>query len=92
MHPSPNLPFAVRYPIAVRVGGVLVVMGVVRLAIGLGWLPPEWELSESGVEQAFDALAFAWAWFSAQRKTTPVAAPRDDDGTPLVPARPHGVA
>lgn len=84
MHPAPRTPFTVRYPLMVRGALALVLMGLARLGIALGWIPPEWELTESGVEQLFDAALFAWAWFSGQRKVTPVADPRDDYGRPLV--------
>jgi hypothetical protein len=77
-------PFAVRYPLLVRGGLALVVMGLARLAVALGWIPPEWALDENGVEQAFDAIVFTWAWFAGQRKVTPVADPKDDRGRPLV--------
>ncbi|WP_327587023.1 hypothetical protein OHA25_08430 [Nonomuraea sp. NBC_00507] len=84
MHPIPKTPFTVRYPLMVRGALALVLMGLVRLGIALGWIPPEWELSEAGVEQLFDAALFAWVWFSSQRRVTPVADPRDDRGRPLV--------
>lgn len=84
MHTSPAVPFATRYPLLVRGGVALVLMGLVRLGIAVGWVPPQWELTESGVEQAIDAALFAWAWLSGQRKVTPVADARDDSGRPLV--------
>ncbi|MFI6534200.1 hypothetical protein ACIBHY_17195 [Nonomuraea sp. NPDC050547] len=84
MHPAPKAPFAVRYPLLVRGALALVLMGLARLGIALGWIPPEWELTETGVEQLFDAALFAWAWFTSQRKVTPVADPRDDRGRQLV--------
>ena len=86
MHPIPKTPFTVRYPLLVRGALALVAMGLVRLGIALGWIPPEWELTETGVEQAFDAALFAWAWFAGQRKVTPVADPKDDRGRPLLVA------
>lgn len=84
MHPAPKTPFTVRYPLMVRGALALVLMGLARLGIALGWIPPEWELNETGVEQIFDAALFAWAWFSGQRKVTPVADPKDDHGRRLV--------
>ncbi|MGP3914289.1 hypothetical protein [Nonomuraea sp. 10N515B] len=83
-HISDRTPFAVRYPLMVRGAVALVLMGLARLGIALGWIPPEWELTETGVEQLFDAALFAWAWFSSQRKVTPVSDPRDNYGRPLV--------
>ncbi|MFI6485037.1 hypothetical protein ACIBH1_44480 [Nonomuraea sp. NPDC050663] len=85
MHPAPKTPFTVRYPLLVRGALALVVMGLVRLGIALGWIPAEWELSDKGVEQLFDGALFAWAWFTSQRKVTPVADPRDNAGAQLVP-------
>jgi hypothetical protein len=84
MHPIPKTPFTVRQPLLVRGALALIVMGLARLGIAIGWIPPQWELNENGVEQLFDALVFAWAWFSGQRKVTPVADPQDDRGRPLV--------
>ncbi|MEV4020151.1 hypothetical protein AB0J35_57715 [Nonomuraea angiospora] len=84
MHPVPKTPFTARYPLLVRGGIALVLMGLTRLAVALGWIPPEWELNETGVEQLLDGVYFAWAWFTSQRKVTPVADPRDDYGRPLV--------
>lgn len=86
-HTPYPVPFATRQPLLVRGGVALVAMGLTRLAVALGWIPPEWELSESGVEQALDGLYFAWAWFAGQRKVTPVADPRNDHGRPLVVGR-----
>lgn len=83
MHPAPKIPFPVRYPLLVRGALALIVMGLARLGVALGWLPAEWELNETGVEQLFDAVLFAWAWFSGQAKVTPVADPRDDNGRSL---------
>ncbi|WP_049562252.1 hypothetical protein [Nonomuraea sp. SBT364] len=85
-HTPYPVPVSVRYPLMVRGAVALVAMGLARLGIALGWIPPEWELTESGVEQLFDAALFAWAWFTSQRKTTPVADPRDNRGRPLVVA------
>lgn len=84
MHTPDRTPFSVRYPLLVRGGIALVLMGLTRLAVALGWIPPEWELSETGVEQLLDGVFFAWAWFASQRKVTPVADPKDDRGRPLV--------
>lgn len=84
MHTPDPTPFTVRYPLLVRGGIALVLMGVVRLGIAVGWVPPEWELSETGVEQLIDGGLFAWAWFTSQGKVTPVAAPRDNRGRELV--------
>lgn len=84
MHPIPKTPLTVRQPLLVRGALALIVMGLARLGIALGWIPPEWELTENGVEQIFDAALFAWAWFTSQRKVTPTADPRDDHGRPLV--------
>ncbi|MFI6706157.1 hypothetical protein ACIBF7_06995 [Nonomuraea sp. NPDC050478] len=84
MHPIPKIPFTARYPLLLRGGIALVLMGVTRLAVALGWFPPEWELSERGVEQLLDGLYLAWAWVTSQRRVTPVADPRDDRGRPLV--------
>jgi hypothetical protein len=84
LHTPDRSPFSVRYPLLVRGALVLLVMGLARLFIALGWIPPEWELDERGIEQAFDGLLVAWAWFSSQRKVTPVADPRDSHGRPLV--------
>lgn len=86
MHPTPKTPFTVRYPLLVRGGVALVLMGLTRLAVAVGWIPPEWELTERGVEQLLDAVYFAWAWFTSQKRVTPVADPRDDLGRPLVVA------
>ncbi|MEV0306548.1 hypothetical protein [Nonomuraea fuscirosea] len=83
MHPVPRTPFTVRYPLLVRGGIALVLMGITRLAVALGWIPPEWEINETGVEHLLDAVYFAWAWFSGQRQVTPVADPRDSAGRPL---------
>lgn len=77
-------PFTVRYPLLVRGALVLTAMGLVRLGIALGWVPPEWHLTEKGGEQFFDAVLFAWGWWTSQQKVTPVAAPHDDRGRPLV--------
>ncbi|GAA3721012.1 hypothetical protein GCM10022224_103570 [Nonomuraea antimicrobica] len=84
MHPVPRTPFTTRYPLLLRGGIALVLMGLTRLAVALGWIPPEWELGENGVEQMLDTVYFAWAWFSGQKKVTPVADPRDGSGRPLV--------
>lgn len=84
MHTPDRTPFTVRYPLLVRGGLALVAMGVARLGVALGWIPPEWQLDEAGVEQLFDAAVFAWAWFAGQRKVTPTADPKDDRGRPLV--------
>ncbi|WP_214327832.1 hypothetical protein [Nonomuraea sediminis] len=84
MHPVPKTPFTIRYPLLVRGAVALVLMGVTRLAVALGWIPKEWELTENGVEQLLDSAYFAWAWFTSQRKVTPVADPHDDHGRPLV--------
>lgn len=83
-HTSFPVPLHVRYPLMVRGALALVLMGLARLGIALGWFPPEWELTESGVEHLFDAVVFAWAWFTSQRKVTPTADPKDDRGRPLV--------
>ena len=84
MHPTPKTPFTVRYPLLVRGGVALLLMGLTRLAVALGWIPPEWELNETGVEQLLDGLYLGWAWLSSQRKVTPVADPRDNYGRPMV--------
>ncbi|MGW4426568.1 hypothetical protein [Streptosporangium sp. NPDC004631] len=76
--------FIVRQPLLLRGAVALLAMGVVRLGIALGWLPPEWALDEARVEQVLDAVIAAWAWVSARRVVTPVAAPRDSRGRPLV--------
>ncbi|MDP4512077.1 hypothetical protein [Nonomuraea turcica] len=82
-HTPDRTPFSARYPLMVRGALALVLMGLARLGVALGWIPPEWELTDRGVEQLFDGLVFAWAWFSSQRKVTPVADPRDNYGRPL---------
>jgi hypothetical protein len=84
MHTPDPVPFRVRYPLLVRGAVVLLVMGIVRLAIAFGWVPQEWNLDENGVEKLIDGGLFAWAWFTSQRKVTPVADPKDDHGRPLV--------
>lgn len=84
MHTPPPTPITARYPLLLRGAVALLAMGLVRLGIAVGWVPPEWELTELGVEQAIDAVLFAWAWFTSQRRVTPVADPRDDYGRPLV--------
>jgi hypothetical protein len=84
LHTPDRTPFSIRYPLLVRGALVLLVMGLARLFIALGWIPAEWALDEKGIEQAFDGLLVAWAWFSSQRKVTPVADPRDAHGRPLV--------
>ncbi|MDF5758631.1 hypothetical protein [Spongiactinospora sp. TRM90649] len=89
MHTPDPVPVRIRYPLLVRGGIALVLMGVTRLAVAVGWIPPEWELSETGVEQAIDGVLFAWAWWTSQRHVTPVADPRDDHGRQLVAARPQ---
>lgn len=78
------VPFTTRYPLLIRGAVALILMGAVRLGIALGWVPPEWDLTEHGVEQLLDAVLFAWAWFTSHSRVTPVAAPRDDRGRPLV--------
>lgn len=83
-HTPYPVPFTTRYPLLVRGALALIVMGVARLGIALGWIPPEWEVTEAGVEQLFDAALFAWAWFTSQQKVTPVADPKDERGRPLV--------
>lgn len=84
MHPVPKTPFAVRYPLLMRGGIALLLMGITRVAVALGWFPPQWELSETGVEQLLDGIYLAWAWVTSQQHVTPVADPRDDHGRPLV--------
>lgn len=84
MHTPDKAPFTVRFPLLVRGAVALLLMGIVRLGVALGWVPPEWELNETGVEQLLDGVFFAWAWFTSQRKVTPVADPRNDQGRPLV--------
>ena len=83
-HTPYPVPFATRQPLLVRGGAALVVMGLARIAVAFGWIPPEWEVTESGVEQLFDGLVFAWAWFTSQQRVTPVADPKDNHGRPLV--------
>ena len=83
-HTPYPVPLTTRQPLLVRGGAALVLMGLARLGIALGWIPPEWELTEHGVEQLFDGLVFAWAWFTSQRKVTPVADPKDNHGRPLM--------
>lgn len=80
--------WTVRQPLLLRGAIALLAMGAVRLGIALGWLPTEWDLDEARVEQLLDGAIAAWAWFSARRVVTPVAAPRDNDGQALV--RPGG--
>ncbi|MFI6485295.1 hypothetical protein ACIBH1_45810 [Nonomuraea sp. NPDC050663] len=77
--------FSVRNPLLLRAGLALLVVAVARVAVALGVIPAEWAVDEARVEQGFDALVFAWAWFSARRHVTPVADPRDNAGNQLVP-------
>lgn len=79
--------FAVRQPLLLRGAIALLLMGAVRLGIALGAIPPEWAVDETRVEQLLDAAIAAWAWWSARRVVTPVAAPRDHLGRPLAPAQ-----
>lgn len=83
-HTPYPVPFTVRQPLLVRGGIALVAMGVTRLAVAFGWIPPEWQLDENGVEQLLGGLYFAWAWFTSQKRVTPVADPKDNAGRPLV--------
>ena len=78
--------FTVRFPLLVRGAIALLLMGIVRLGIALGWLPAEWSLDEVTVEKVIDTVIFAWAWVSSQKKVTPVADPKDDHGRRLVHA------
>ncbi|WP_067184660.1 hypothetical protein [Microtetraspora niveoalba] len=77
--------FAVRNPLLLRGAIALVVIGIARILIATGLIPADWDLDEARVEQVFDGSVAAWAWFSARRKVTPVADPRDDTGRVLTP-------
>ncbi|RJL21122.1 hypothetical protein [Bailinhaonella thermotolerans] len=79
--------FSVRQPLLLRGAIALAIIGVVRIAIALGLIPPQWDLDEARVEQVIDMVIVGWAWLSARAKVTPVADPRTDDGRPLMPLR-----
>ncbi|MDX3100432.1 hypothetical protein [Nonomuraea angiospora] len=83
--------WTIREPLLLRGAIALLLMGAVRLCIALGVIPPEWALDEARVEQLLDGAVVAWAWFSGRHTVTPVAAPRDREGLPLVQLtkRPH---
>ena len=81
---------AARQPLLLRAAVALVLLGVVRLTVWAGWIPPEWgEIGATDVERFIDAVILGLTFRSIHRTVTPVAAPRDTQGRELVPARPR---
>ncbi|WP_067171232.1 hypothetical protein [Microtetraspora niveoalba] len=80
--------FAARQPLLIRIAIAAVLAAVGRLLVLVGWLPPDWVVSDDAVQDGLDGLLALWAFWSAHRRVTPVAAPRDDLGRQLIPA-PH---
>lgn len=81
--------FRIRQPLLLRAAVALLGVGAVRLGIAVDAIPVEWDVDVPRVEQLLDGAIAAWAWFSARRVVTPVAAPRDDQGRALTSANPR---
>jgi NhaP-type Na+/H+ or K+/H+ antiporter len=74
-----------RNPIIIRAIVVIVVVAALRIAGLLHLVPTNWVHSEGDVQDWIERGLAALAAWSAMRKVTPVAAPRNDAGVPLVP-------
>lgn len=83
--------FVARQPIVVRVVVAIAVVAGLRIAALLGWIPADWVVAEDDVQDWIDYAIGLWAFWSSHRAVTPVAAPRDGRGRPLVveSARPY---
>lgn len=76
---------AARQPIVVRAAIVIALVALLRIGAMLGWIPPDWPLTEDAVQDWIDRVLAVVAAWSAWRAVTPVAAPRDNIGRELVP-------
>ncbi|MEU8274896.1 hypothetical protein ACFYOK_29330 [Microbispora bryophytorum] len=81
--------FLARQPLAVRAVIVIALVAGLRIAALLGWIPPDWALSEDRVQDGIDSVLGLLAVWSAHRAVTPVAAPQDNQGRALVPTYDH---
>ncbi|MFG1873408.1 hypothetical protein ACGFIV_01045 [Sphaerisporangium sp. NPDC049003] len=76
----------IRQPLVLRAGVAVVGMGLARIAAWAGWIPDEWaNIDQARIEQAIDLIILGVTWRSTHKAVTPVAAPRANDGTTLVP-------
>ncbi|GAA1015918.1 hypothetical protein Aple_010870 [Acrocarpospora pleiomorpha] len=74
-----------RQPILIRMIIVIGVVALGRIAALLGWIPPDWAVSEDRVQDWIDGGLVLLAAWEARRVVTPVAAPRDNQGRVLAP-------
>ncbi|WP_066374003.1 hypothetical protein [Herbidospora mongoliensis] len=77
--------FIKRQPLLARLIVAIAVVAIVRVLNLLGWVPADWVVDEQDVQDWLTYVAGIWAFWSARRKVTPVAAPKDDGGRRLVP-------
>lgn len=75
-----------REPLAIRAAVVAAVSSIVSLlvAFGVGWTPDQ----TAAIMAAVNALSIAIVVVWSRGTVTPVADPRDADGTPLKPLTP----
>ncbi len=78
--------FVLRQPIVVRALIVIAVVAALRIGALIGFIPPDWVLTEEQVQLWLERVAMVWAAWSAWRAVTPVKEPRDERGQALVPA------
>ncbi|MEU8196321.1 hypothetical protein AB0C10_21295 [Microbispora amethystogenes] len=79
--------FLARQPLVARAVVVIALVAILRIAALLGWIPPDWVLSEDRVQDGIDGVLGLLAVWSAHRAVTPVAAPRNNEGQALAPTR-----
>ncbi|GAB1823591.1 hypothetical protein [Herbidospora sp. RD11066] len=77
--------FIKRQPLLARLIVAIAVVAVVRVLNLLGWVPADWVVDEQDVQEWLAYAAGVWAFWSARRKVTPVAAPQDNAGRRLIP-------